>query len=348
MKIFISARVDRKEIERLQQAGADIEFGGYGVTGEKLSEAELTTKLADVDIAITEFENITEQVLSRATKLKYLACLRNEPGASVDMVAAKKKKLPILFAPGRNAISVAEYTIGLMLAATRFIAQSHHLLRYTDELTSVNYNDKQGERGKITSEWSLDPGAPFQRFQGEELFEKTAGIVGFGMVGQEIGRRLHALGMNLLVFDPYVTDEKLREFSAKKVDLETISRESDFVIIAAKVTEETKGMFGAKNFKLMKQNAYFINTARAALVDYDALIEALSKKKIAGAALDVYPSEPLQSESKLRELDNVVLSPHLAGATFDVVKHHTRMVVSDVLTIMKGERPKYVFNPEVL
>ena len=92
----------------------------------------------------------------------------------------------------------------------------------------------------------------------------------------------------------------------------------------------------------------FINTARAALVDYEALVGALSKKKIAGAALDVYPSEPLPAESKLRELDNVVLSPHLAGATFDVVKHHTRMVVNDVLAIMKGEKPKYVFNPEVL
>ena len=83
MKIFISARVDRKEIERLKQAGADIEFGGYGVTGEKLGEVDLSTKLADVDIAITEFENITEQVLSKASKLKYLACLRNEPGAKI-------------------------------------------------------------------------------------------------------------------------------------------------------------------------------------------------------------------------------------------------------------------------
>ena len=348
MKIFITARVDRNEIERLKKAGAEIEFGGYGVTGEKLNEFELANKLANVEIAITEFENVTEQVLSKATKLKYLACLRNEPGASVDIVAANKKKIPILFAPGRNAISVAEYTVGLMLASSRHIAQSHHLLRHTDELTSVNYKDKQGDRGKITSEWSLDPGAPFQRFQGNELFEKTAGLIGFGMVGQEIGRRLRAFGMNVIVFDPFVTNEKLKEFSAKKVDLETISRESDFVIMAAKVNEDTKGMFGAKNFELMKQNAYFINTARAALVDYDALVGALRKKKIAGAALDVYPSEPLPSESKLRELDNVVLSPHLAGASFDVVKHHTRMVVSDVLTIMKGEKPKYVFNPEVL
>jgi len=348
MKIFVTARFDQDELKKLAETGAQIEQAGFGITGQKLDEDELVLKLADVDIAIIEFENITDKVLTAAKKLKYLACLRNEPAASVDIAAANRLGIPVLFAPGRNAISVAEHTLGLMFSLARHIARTHHLLRYTDELTSITYNDKVGERQTITSEWSMDPRAPFQKFQGEELFEKTAGIVGFGLIGREIGKRLRALGMQLLVFDPYVAQEQLKEFSAQKVDLETLARESDFVVIAAKVTEETKGLFSASCFNLMKPTSFFINTARAAIVDYQALIEALATNKIAGAALDVYPVEPLPEDSRLRKLENVVLTPHLAGASRQVVKHHSRMVVADVREIIKGNKPRYLFNPEVL
>jgi D-3-phosphoglycerate dehydrogenase / 2-oxoglutarate reductase len=348
VKIFISARMDPGELTRLREAGADVVRGGFGVTGEKLNEVDLIKSFADVDIAIIEFENITAEVFKNAANLKYLACLRNEPSASVDMAAAQSHKIPILFAPGRNAVSVAEHTLGLMLSVARNIPISHHLLRYTDELTSVIYKDKKGDRQSITSEWSLDPGAPFQRFQGEELFGKTAGIVGFGAIGREIAKRLQSFGMNLITYDPYVDEETLSRLNTKQVNLESLARESDFIVMAAKVTDETKGLFSAKYFEMMKPEAFFINTARAALVDYVALVNSLSSKKIAGAALDVYPVEPLPSDSKLRQLDNVVLTPHLAGASRQVVKHHSKMVVDDVLAIMRGDRPKNVFNREVL
>ena len=348
MKAFITARIDKTQVDRLIGNGFEVEQGGFGLTGVKLTEAELIEKFKTIEVAIVEFENITDAVLESAKSLKVVACLRNEPGASLDIAGATKRGIPALFAPGRNAVAVAEYTLGLMISIARSIPTTHHLLRYTDELTAVSYSDKSGERKNVTSEWSMDPDAPFQRFQGDELMGKTVGLVGAGFIGQEIAKRVAALGMNVIAFDPYANTENLAKLSIKVVDLDTLSKSSDFIVMAAKVTSESTGVFSAKQFAQMKSTAYFINTARAALVDYDALIEVLSANKIAGAALDVYPTEPLPSQSALRKLNNVVLSPHLAGATHQVVNHHSKMVVDDLIDILNKKTVKRVSNPEVL
>ena len=348
MKSLITARFDSSELRRLTENGFEVEQAGFGLTGKKLDRRELITKFNDIDVAIIEFENITEEILKSGKKLKIMACLRNEPAASTDIAAASALDIPVLFTPGRNAVAVAEYTIGLMLSIARGIATTHHLLRYTDELTSVSYSDKAGERKGVTSEWSMDPDAPFQRFQGEELMGKTVGLVGAGFIGQEIAKRASALGMKLIAFDPYANSDQLAKLNIELVTLDKLAAESDFVVMAAKVTPESTGVFSAKAFALMKRSAYFINTARAALVDYQALYQVLAENKIAGAALDVYPTEPLPGDSPLRKLTNVVLSPHLAGATTGVVKHHSKMVVDDLLMIKAGKIPSRVANPQVM
>ena len=266
----------------------------------------------------------------------------------MDIAAATKRGIPALFAPGRNAVAVAEYTLGLMISIARSIPITHHLLRYTDELTAVSYSDKSGERKNVTSEWSMDPDAPFQRFQGDELMGKTVGLVGAGFIGQEIAKRVAALGMKLIAFDPYAKADQLAKLSITSVGLDELAAQSDFVVMAAKVTPESTGLFGAKQFGLMKSGAYFINTARAALVDYEALFQALNQKKIAGAGLDVYPTEPLPGDSPFRKLTNVVLSPHLAGATREVVEHHSKMVVDDLLGLIDGKVPTRLANPSVM
>ena len=235
-----------------------------------------------------------------------------------------------------------------MISIARSIPTTHHLLRYTDDLTSVSYSDKAGDRKGVTSEWSLDPDAPFQRFQGDELMGKTVGIVGAGFIGQEIAKRVIALGMQVIAFDPYAKADQLAKLSIKSVELDELARSSDFVVMAAKVTKESTGLFSAKYFDLMKPTAYFINTARAALVDYEALLKVLKSGAIAGAALDVYPTEPLPGDSAFRSLSNVVLSPHLAGASRQVVAHHSKMVVDDLLGLRNGEIPNRVANKEVM
>ena len=348
MKAFITARIDKTQVDRLVSNGFEVEQGGFGLTGVKLTEAELIEKFKNIKVAVVEFENITDVVLESAKSLKVVACLRNEPGASLDIAAATKRGIPALFAPGRNAVAVAEYTLGLMISIARSIPTTHHLLRYTDELTAVTYSDKSGERKNVTSEWSMDPGAPFQRFQGDELMGKTVGLVGAGFIGQEIAKRVAALGMKLIAFDPYAKADQLAKLSITSVALDQLATQSDFVVMAAKVTPESTGLFGAKQFAAMKPSAYFINTARAALVDYDALFQALSENKIAGAGLDVYPTEPLPGDSLFRKLTNVVLSPHLAGATREVVEHHSKMVVDDLLGLLDGKVPSRIANPDVM
>jgi D-3-phosphoglycerate dehydrogenase len=348
MKAFITARIDKTQVDRLISNGFEVEQGGFGLTGVKLTETELIEKFKNIEVVVVEFENITDAVLDSAKRLKVVACLRNEPGASLDIAAATKRGIPALFAPGRNAVAVAEYTLGLMISIARSIPTTHHLLRYTDELTAVAYSDKSGERKNVTSEWSMDPDAPFQRFQGDELMGKTVGLVGAGFIGQEIAKRVAALGMKLIAFDPYAKADQLAKLSITSVGLDELAAQSDFVVMAAKVTPESTGLFGAKQFGLMKSGAYFINTARAALVDYEALFQALNQKKIAGAGLDVYPTEPLPGDSPFRKLTNVVLSPHLAGATREVVEHHSKMVVDDLLGLIDGKVPTRLANPSVM
>lgn len=348
MKTFITARMDQSEIKRLTAAGFKVEQGGFALTGEKMAKDLLISKLADVEVAIIEFESISKEVINSAKSLKVIAACRNEPAANTDIDAATARNIPVLFTPGRNAVAVAEYTLGLMISIARGIPTTHHLLRYTDDLTSVSYSDKAGDRKAITSEWSLDPTAPFQRFQGDELMGKTVGIVGAGFIGQEIAKRVIALGMSVIAFDPYAKADQLAKLSIKSVELDELASSSDFVVMAAKVTGESTGLFSGKYFDLMKPTSYFINTARAALVDYEALLRVLKGNKIAGAALDVYPTEPLPGDSGFRSLSNVVLSPHLAGASRQVVAHHSKMVVDDLLGLRKGEIPNRVANKKVM
>jgi D-3-phosphoglycerate dehydrogenase len=345
--LLITARFKASELEPLRGYFDNVEYCGWGVTNNKLPEQDLLSKIENIDILITEYEKITGNIINSARKLFIIGCCRNEPGASVDIQAATKKSIPVLYTPGRNAISVAEYAFGMIISISRNIHKAHHLLRYTTELTEVRYNDKSPSDLTITSEWSLDARAPFNRFKGPELSGKNIGIVGFGAIGKEIAKKALAFGMVISVYDPYVESTTLSSFNAHSADLKDLVSQSDYIILAAKVTPETQNMFSSELFKMMKKTAYFINVARAALVDYNALFNTLKREKIAGAALDVYPEEPIPPDSPFLQLDNVLLSPHLAGASTDIPNHHSKMIVSDILYALKGSQPHRIINPDV-
>ena len=347
MKTLLTARFTDQSLQRLINRAGAVQQAGFGVTGEKLPESEILARVADIDCLVVEFEEITDKVLKQAKTLKIAACCRNEPAASFDIEAATRLGIPVIFPPGRNAVSVAEYTIGLMIAASRHIADAHYRLRHTDEFTAIGYSDKTDVRSSVTSEWSMDPGAPFHRFQGPELYGKTLGLVGCGAIGTEIAKRASAFAMRVLVADPFVSDGMLRAIPAERRDLIDVAGEADFFAMAAKVTSDTEGIVGSEVISQMKPSAYFINTARAALVDYEALFRALDRRRIAGAALDVYPVEPIPSDSPFRTLDNVVLSPHLAGASRDIPVHHSRMIIDDIFLYLDGKRPTRLANPTV-
>lgn len=349
MKTLITARFDREKLPLLETITKDYSFAGYGVTGEKMPVPEMKEAIKGIELLISEFEDINEEVIEAADKLKIIVCCRNEAFASIDIEAATKRGIPVLRAGGRNAIAVAEHTIALLMCVSKNISLTDHLLKYTDELTGKTYDDDGGKRAETMSEWSMAPDAPFALYGGgPEMYGKTFGQIGFGAIGRQVAKRAHALDMKVLVYDPYVEQADMDYLEAKKTDLETLMRESDFVSINCNVVPETIGLINRERIAMMKPTAYLVNTARAKILDYDALYDALKEKKIAGAGLDVYPVEPIPAGDKLLTLTNLVTTPHLAGSARDIVGHQTEITLNDVKKYLAGEKPQFICNPEVL
>jgi phosphoglycerate dehydrogenase-like enzyme len=184
--------------------------------------------------------------------------------------------------------------------------------------------------------------------KGTEMWNKTVGIVGFGAIGRKIAERLLPFGSKLISYDPYVGEDVMVKYQVRKVELDTLMKESDYVTIHVMPNESNRGMIGARELGLMKQTAYFINTARSAVTDEPAVVEALKNKKICGGGFDVFDKEPLPPDHPFMALDNVILLPHIGGATQEVTTHQTQIMVPDIVRLINGERPRNIVNPEVL
>lgn len=343
---LVTARFDHSFNDRLRDLCGPAKRDGYGLTRRVMEPPEFRAALADVQVLIMEFEAMDEEAFAAAPRLQVLTCCRNEPHASVDIAAASARGVPVLFTPGRNARAVAEFTVGLVLALFRGIAESHHALKYTDRF--VAHGATGESRLDASAQWGLEPGDPFDVFQGPEVGGRTLGLVGCGAIGAEIAGCARGLGMNVLAFDPYLSEERAVAAGVTRASLDQVAAISDVVVIAAKVTPETRGMIDGAFLALMRPGSYLVNTARAAIIDYDALHAALQSRHLRGAALDVHPVEPLPADSPFRHLENVVLTPHLAGATSDVVSHHTRIALDDLERLRSGLQPRFCANPEVL
>ncbi len=244
---------------------------------------------------------------------------RGDPN-NVDVDAATEAGVPVLRAPGRNADAVAELTIGLLFAATRGILVA----------------DADVRRGEIYKDGSI----PYQRFRAWELAGKTAGLIGLGAVGRAARWRLRGLGMEVIAFDPYADEPT--------VSLEELLERSDMVSMHAPVTEETKGMIGEQQFAAMRDGVVYLNSARAALHDTDALVAALGSGKVSAAGLDHFEGEFLATDHPLTGFDSVVLTPHIGGATYDTEANHTATIAEDLCRLLAGAQPLHVVNPDVL
>jgi D-3-phosphoglycerate dehydrogenase len=269
------------------------------------------------DILVVESDSVKGPVLDQP--LIAIGSCRGDPN-NVDVEAATAKGIPVLRAPGRNADAVAEMTIALLFAVNRGIVQG-------DKDVRENQTYRNGT-------------IPYQRYRAWQLAGRTAGIVGLGAVGRATRWRLEGLGMNVIAYDPYNPDAKH--------SLEELLAESDVVSMHAMVTDETRGMIGAEQLAQMKDGAIYVNTARAMLHDTDALTGALQSGKLAGAGLDHFEGEHLPPEHPLCAMANVVLTPHIGGATYDTEANHSKLIADGLATLLAGGTPDNLVNPEVL
>jgi D-3-phosphoglycerate dehydrogenase len=251
--------------------------------------------------------------------LEAIGSTRGDP-TNVDVAGATAKGIPVLRAPGRNADAVAELAVGLLLAATRGLLAADHDVR-----TGQVYRD-----GSI----------PYQRFRAWQLNGQTAGIVGLGAVGRATKWRLEGLGMRVITTDPFAPDATH--------SLEDLLAESHVVSMHAAVTPETTGLMSEAQFALMPEGSVYVNSARAGLHDIDALTKALQSGHLAAAGLDHFEGESLATDHPLVSLPNVVLTPHIGGATYDTEANHTTLIADGLAALLRGEVPTNLANPEVL
>ena len=284
-----------------------------------LNAEQLAERMEDegATIAIVETDRCAGPVFD--LPLVAVGSCRGDP-TNVDVAAATEAGVPVLRAPGRNADAVAELAVGLMFAATRGLVAA----------------DADVRKGEIYKDGTI----PYQRFRAWELSGRTVGLVGLGAVGRALRWRLVGLGMTVIAYDPYADEPT--------VGLDELLERSDVVSMHAPVTPETTGMIGTAQFEAMRDGAVFVNSARAALHDTDALVEALRSGKLSAAGLDHFEGESLATDHPLVSMANVVLAPHIGGATYDTESNHTRIIAEDLCRLMAGARPLHIVNPEVL
>jgi len=224
--------------------------------------------------------------------------------------------------PTATTASVAEHAIALMLACARNLVKSHISL--------------------LEGRWRT-----MELGMGVELWKKKLGIIGFGRIGREVGKRMKSFEMDLLVYDPYVKKGDVEKAGGKKVDLKALLTESDIITIHSPLTKETRGLIGEEELGLMKDTAILVNSARGELVNEKALYKALSEGRLKAAGLDVFEKEPVEKENPLLSLDNVVLTPHTAAQTSDAMMRFMRQNGEQVEKAL-NDVYENVVNPEVL
>ncbi len=292
--------------------------GGIAGLKEYLGDPEEIVRFIDgAEILINHLAPISDEMLGRLAPLKLIAVARGGP-VNIDIEACRRRGVLVVNAPGRNASAVAEFTVGAILAETRLIRAGHEALRRGVWRGDLYRADRTGT----------------------ELSELTVGLIGYGFIGTRVVRLLKPFGCRILVCDPYKT-----LFAADAADgvlqvgLDQLLAESDVVSLHARVTPQTKGFLAAAQFARMKRGAYFINTARGPMVDYEDLRAALESGHLRGAMLETFWLEPPPPDAPLLKLDNVTLTPHIAGASTTTVKIAARMAAEEVRRYLAGEGP---------
>ncbi len=330
-RILVTASMDGEAIGELKRLG-EVTYGDWRTTmniydgGGKLARA-----LAGVHVLITEMDIIDYEAIRDAASLRMILCCRGN-AVNVDIQAATAFGIPVVNTPGRNSDAVADLTVAFMVMLARKMPGSADFLK-TGAV-------KAGDMARM--------GQAYLAYQGSELWRKTVGLVGLGSVGASVARRLTAFGARVIFYDPAVSVEAGALLSARKVGLVELLAESDFVSLHAPAIDATKGMMDRKAFSRMKDGVFFINTARASLVDDGALSESLESGRLAGAALDVFGVEPPASDDPIVSHPNVIATPHLGGNTAEIAAHQGAIAREQLAKLLAGGPPDHILNPDAL
>jgi D-3-phosphoglycerate dehydrogenase len=284
--------------------------------------AQIAARVGAAEVLVVHGAPVTDQVLAAGPNLRLICCARGGP-VNVDVAALSARQIPLVNTPGKNAESVADQALAFIIMLARGFPKAQRFLI------------EGGTLGESAFEGA--------RFIGHDLGGHVLGLVGFGNVGSRVHRRALAFGMRLVVYDPYVRIGELASTEQVSTLAELLAK-SDFVSLHVRATPETQNFFGAKEFNAMKAGSFFLNTARESLVDEEALDAALASGHMAGAALDVVKPRSQSGPHPLLRHENVVITPHIGGATHETLLRGVTMVAGEIQRFAAGEPLRAVVN----
>jgi len=310
MKVLITDPISKEGVDILRSyAQVDVKT--------KLKPEELVSIVGDYEALLVRSQTrVSAEVIQAGRKLQVIG--RAGVGIdNIDVGEATQRGIVVVNAPTGNTISAAEHTIALMLALARHISQANAVLK--------------------SGIWQRSA------FMGTEVRNKTLGIIGLGNVGSEVARRAGGLEMKVVAYDPFVSVEHAGKLKVELVPLKQLLKDSDFITLHIPRTDSTKGLIGAKELALVKPTAYIINCARGGLIDEEVLAKAVKERKLAGAAIDVFATEPA-TQSILFEDDNIIVTPHLAASTTEAQATAAKEVAVQIIDVFKGQPARYAVN----
>lgn len=278
-----------------------------------------------VDAVVVEADFVLEETFEEAPGLRFVGICRNAT-TQIDVDAATEAGVVVVSAPGRNTRAVAELVIGLMFALARGVVGAH---------------------GYVAGGRWEDPVSPYLDLRGVELGGKTLGLVGLGKIGSEVAMMAGALGLRVVASDPYITAEQAAQSGASLVELDELLGISDFVSLHLPAGMDVPTVIDSRALGLMKPTGCLINTSTPQAVDQTALLEALRGGEVGGVALDVHESPPIPSDHPLLSCENVILTPHIGGATDGTIARHSQIMTEALESFQEGKRPNNLVNPEV-
>ncbi|UAY55518.1 2-hydroxyacid dehydrogenase [Arachidicoccus terrestris] len=305
MSVLITAPYNEEGLSEIASMFGEVCYRPWKTNGSAFTATKLIELLqeAKATALITEHDHVTREVIEAFPKLQFIGVCRGTP-SNLDLEAAKEKGIAVFYTPARNAQAVVELLIANVIT----------LLRKT--LPAIDWL----ESGK----WEAGAHTSYLQFKGSELAGKTVGLVGFGAIGRKLANILKEFPCTICYYDPYYTDANK---AYQKVDLEALFTKSDIISIHLPNNKETEKMIDRHLIGLMSKDAIFVNTARAAVVDRQALLEAIKNGQIRGAVLDVFDQEPPDAiDYQLIRHPHVLATPHIAGASFEVEDHHVRIM----------------------